>query len=233
MALIDKLVAIGDAIRAKTGVTDVLTLDQMAAAIGELSTGGNNGTDYGKLLYELPEPMTFDGVDDYLETGVQLFSQKREISLLIDFISEDEAGMLIHCMHETSPYYGMHVMNSLYSTAQPAWAITWYGKVGYAKIDPASGDRCRLVITGNISPSHQIYAGNVTGSYTSVSTGYVSSSYNSFNTIEETVLLGAQRLTTGELGHFWKGTVYDFKILGRTLGSYERQAYLETGSLFF
>lgn len=40
MALIDKLTAIADAIRGKTGGTDALTLDQMAMEIAGIETGG-------------------------------------------------------------------------------------------------------------------------------------------------------------------------------------------------
>lgn len=40
MALIDKLTAIADAVRGKTGGTDLLTLDGMAAAISGISSGG-------------------------------------------------------------------------------------------------------------------------------------------------------------------------------------------------
>lgn len=40
MALINKLTAIGDAIRAKTGSSNKLTLDQMASEISNISTGG-------------------------------------------------------------------------------------------------------------------------------------------------------------------------------------------------
>lgn len=40
MALTNKLTAIGDAIRAKTGSNDKLTLDGMASAIANISTGG-------------------------------------------------------------------------------------------------------------------------------------------------------------------------------------------------
>lgn len=43
MALIDKLTAIADAIRGKTGGTDALTLDRMAAAIAGIETGGGSG----------------------------------------------------------------------------------------------------------------------------------------------------------------------------------------------
>lgn len=43
MALIDKLTAIADAIRGKTGKTDGMTLDQMATEISGISTGGGGG----------------------------------------------------------------------------------------------------------------------------------------------------------------------------------------------
>lgn len=44
MALINKLSAIGDAIREKTGSTDLMTLDEMPSAIAGIQTGG--GEDY-------------------------------------------------------------------------------------------------------------------------------------------------------------------------------------------
>ena len=44
MALTDKLTAVADAIRSKTGTTDPMTLDAMAAAVEGLEVGG--GEDY-------------------------------------------------------------------------------------------------------------------------------------------------------------------------------------------
>ena len=49
MALTNKLSAIGDAIRAKTGKTELLTLDEMPTEIGAIETGGGGGG------VELPE----------------------------------------------------------------------------------------------------------------------------------------------------------------------------------
>ena len=40
MALVDKLTAIGNAIRGKTGSTEKLTLDEMATAIEGIESGG-------------------------------------------------------------------------------------------------------------------------------------------------------------------------------------------------
>ena len=48
MALTDKLTAIGEAIRSKTGTTDLLTLDGMVTAIEGIETGG--GTDEASVV---------------------------------------------------------------------------------------------------------------------------------------------------------------------------------------
>ena len=58
MALTDKLTAIGNAIREKTGGTDLLTLDQMPAKIASISTGG------GEI-----EPIVLSGNCDYACAG--------------------------------------------------------------------------------------------------------------------------------------------------------------------
>ena len=49
MAIINKLAAIADAIRGKTGSTELLTLDQMVDAINGIQTGG------GGMTYEFME----------------------------------------------------------------------------------------------------------------------------------------------------------------------------------
>ncbi len=50
MALIDKLTAIADAIRAKTGGTDTLTLDDMATEIAGIETGGGVDTSMQDII---------------------------------------------------------------------------------------------------------------------------------------------------------------------------------------
>lgn len=52
MALTDKLTAIADAIRGKTGGTDPLTLDGMATAIAGIEAGGGGGGEAVELLFE-------------------------------------------------------------------------------------------------------------------------------------------------------------------------------------
>ena len=49
MALTDKLTAIANAIRAKNGTTEKMTLEQMSEEISEIS-GGSGSSDIGKLV---------------------------------------------------------------------------------------------------------------------------------------------------------------------------------------
>lgn len=233
MALTDKLTAIADAIREKTGGTEVLTLDQMAAAISGLSTGGG-GTDYGKLLYELPEPVYFDGESTFIETGVQILNETGEFTICLDFSSEVASGMgmLLHCMHEASPYNGMHLFTSVYSSYNNTWILTHYQKPISINITPYSTDRRRIVIRGNTNPSVNLSGGTVGDTYTGATvTAVPGYSYASFAPIEETVLIGAQRMTTGAFTNYWKGNLYDFKIFKRQISDSERDAYLNSGNM--
>ena len=49
MALTDKLTAIANAIRSKTGETGEMTLDQMPIKIGEIETGAVAGVDLSRV----------------------------------------------------------------------------------------------------------------------------------------------------------------------------------------
>lgn len=55
MALTNKLSAIGDAIRAKTGGTELLTLDEMPVAINSITTGGGSAGEDGDFYDRLIE----------------------------------------------------------------------------------------------------------------------------------------------------------------------------------
>lgn len=231
MALIDKITAIANAIRDKTGTTDPLTLDQMAIAIAEFKVGGGTD-DYGKLVYQLPEPLHFDGTN-FVETGVPLFNEAGEFTICMDFSSEVTSGnaMLVHCMHEESPFYGMHLFTSSYVGYPNSWMLTHYGKLFNINVTPYSTDRRRIVIRGSTNPDANMAGGTVGDNYTSASVSSPSSSYKTFAPIEETVLIGAQRLVTGDFQNYWKGNLYDFKIFKRQISNFERGAYLNSGSL--
>lgn len=76
MALIEKLKAIGDAIRDRTGTTDEMTLDEMAETIGSMNVGGGddeintyilvdeNGYEVPAVLVDEPVMLTANAATD-------------------------------------------------------------------------------------------------------------------------------------------------------------------------
>ena len=70
MALIDKLSAIGDAIRAKTGKTATMTLDEMPTEIASIQTGGGS-TDPYEVARKLANRSITEYVDDKITTIAQ------------------------------------------------------------------------------------------------------------------------------------------------------------------
>lgn len=68
MALTDKLTAIADAIRGKTGKTDALTLDQMPGEIAGIQTGGGSGSG-GDLFHRMA------GISVNINTGVSVTAE--------------------------------------------------------------------------------------------------------------------------------------------------------------
>ena len=62
MALTDKLTAIADAIREKTGSTEAMTLDEMAEGITGLDTSGGSSTKYNATIDNLLGDTDDDGV---------------------------------------------------------------------------------------------------------------------------------------------------------------------------
>ena len=66
MALTDKLTAIGNAIRTKTGGTDLLTLDQMATEISNIPSGGGGDVSYPSALTSKISYWNTDGHNDWV-----------------------------------------------------------------------------------------------------------------------------------------------------------------------
>ena len=89
MALTDKLSAIGNAIRAKTGGTDMLTLEQMPTAIASIQTGsGGTSDELAKKIItgegditELPSGIT------KIKTGVFTGSDNLKITYIPDGVT--------------------------------------------------------------------------------------------------------------------------------------------------
>lgn len=122
MALTDKLVAIGDAIRSKTGSTEAMTLDAMATAITNLSSGGGGG---GTLSYAQLNRTAYTGstrtfdLTEYLaaSSGTVYFITQYATTTFISVITD---GVLIETRYGTN---GSIAYASAASLAAPTFAL--------------------------------------------------------------------------------------------------------------
>ena len=98
MALIDKLTNIGDAIREKTGGQSSLTLDQMAAAIAGIETGGGGG---GAKVTEYVVTEDADRSLWFNEQGIKLVKGLNFLvaggSIGKGSIANNRSGLIVHC----------------------------------------------------------------------------------------------------------------------------------------
>lgn len=64
MALTDKLTAIADAIRAKTGKSNTMTLDEMVTEISSISGGGSGEVDNKRYFVKDTKKYVEEAADD-------------------------------------------------------------------------------------------------------------------------------------------------------------------------
>ena len=130
MALINKLKAIGDAIRAKTGKTNELTLDQMVTEIEGIS-GGDDGApkrDYENgWLFEIPA-YVYRGVTTFANVSFPNATIIRESAFLNSFLSSIDAPLV-----EDVEQYAFADCNSLKTINLPkarTIGIMAFGRIG-------------------------------------------------------------------------------------------------------
>ena len=71
------------------------------------------------LLYYLPEETTFDGVDDYIDTGLAVMDEARSFTIVVDYTEAEnvaKGGRVFSCVqdHGGGSYGGLTLMKYLY-----------------------------------------------------------------------------------------------------------------------
>lgn len=135
MALTDKLTAIADAIRAKTGGTAALTLDQMPAEIAGIRTGGDGSprvVDHVVNIAALVSvtPRTIDEFTHFFYNGVRL-----------PRIPDDVLSQY--------PYAFIYLATSGYRLYVSSVIPYWYPTSNYPKTMKADGTGVRYVLDGD------------------------------------------------------------------------------------
>lgn len=175
------------------------------------------------ILYKIPVPTEFDGVDDYIDTGIKLFNVADDwtIYFAADIShSAEQTGNNIpvfHCIYELSLWPGI----SFQGGNNKSYAGKYNG-----------GNWSNLEITSGIETYYQgcVVCENkfVKHIYDKRSSAEgmrelpVNHTANFIENVKKaSLLLGCYQDVNGTKGRFWKGTIYDFIVYDRALSENE------------
>ena len=168
----------------------------------------------GDILYQLTEPVTFNGTN-YIDTDVAPLATDTPFTVFIDWIDTNESAfvgskhVVMHCMHENAPYPGLILQynnNGLVSEYRQGSNTISHNSTG-ALIENADLERAKIVYrkdtTGKVTVARcyndngQIHKNEKTMDYVAV---------------EESLRLGCYRSNVNGTGRFAKGILNDCKI---------------------
>lgn len=165
MALIDKLTAIADAIRGKTGKTDEMTLDQMATEIAGITGGGGGGAE---LVFEtefsIAEVPASKTTVATITTGLHIEVNGRYV-IVFECIRETSATGTNHFKARTQSFK----IDGTYVTINNngGWIISdkYYQVGGTVGVFASAGGRYLSTITVQASSGSETYGLLQTGDY--------------------------------------------------------------------
>ena len=171
-------------------------------------------------LYELAEPVTFNGTSDYVDTGVQLFDEYKNFTVYIRFkgaegVAQTHTAAVLDAAWEGTGYPGFYVR---YLTGGNKYSV--------------SGTTNASNLTDNDTAEGRIVIRRSKDSDT-VSVDYFKNNTQNSATVKindavfaENVLLGARQEYNGTLSKFWAGTVYECEIYNYVVGDEDVGALL-------
>lgn len=174
------------------------------------------------VLFKLRNTTDFNGIDDYIDTGIKLFdvSDDWTIYFAADIShSAEQTGTNIpvfHCIYEVSPWPGIAFQGG----NGKAYAGKYNGGEWTAKIvtkDETYYQGC--IVCENKFVKH-IY--DKSSSAEEMRELVVNNTTNFIENVKKaSLLLGCYQDVNGTKGRFWKGTIYDFIVYGRALSENE------------
>ena len=173
MALTDKLSAIGDAIRAKTGKSEKIPLDQMPTEIASIETGGGGGGGDLPNGYRRVDYIQFSG-EQTVDTGI-ICNQNTKIQLAFT--------------RERSTQHYMFGVASSDNTASVTAYMGGSWRFGNKTATKTPTTNENMIYSGVVDKANV----TITGSASAIS------SVNDFETVGS-LLLGACRNSSGTLG---------------------------------
>ena len=154
--------------------------------------------------YSLAEATTFDGVDDYVDTGIKLYDIAKDFTLLVEADLTQcitEMATVFHSIYEVEPWPGVNLYYS-------------YG---------------HYIVGGNANPGQPHYVSGCIDRVSYLNDGEVTTvniTDGAYNAYDGNLLLGCYQDTTGEKDRFWTGTISRFDVYFVALSDSKIETFL-------
>ena len=196
----------------------VITIENVTGDIIINITASMQEVDYNNPVYTLSQTTTFNGIDDYIDTGIQLFDTSKNATIFIDLESTSSSnGVCLNCMEGDSPWRGLGIQqqSNYYRLCGTGSANGNY--IENTTLNASADVRQKMIITiaNGVPTTVDILSNNskVTHSL---------QSYTFAQLINRTLTLGAEVLDNGTIRNYWHGTIYQCKIWFRNLSDSEK-----------
>ncbi len=170
------------------------------------------------LLYALPAETTFDGVDDYIDTGVKLFDTAKDFTILLDVTKRDHTengrNESVYSCTSHSPYGGEDLRTGPYNDTQYSH-LGVPGMGGARWAEPYSAEartKIGVVFTAGI-PSFVAYKSVGASAFTKHNP--YSSQYTTYLQHNEPLLIGCRK--ENALVGFFSGTIHHFEVYSKAM----------------
>lgn len=172
------------------------------------------------LVYELAEPVTLNGTSDYIDTGIKLYDEDKDFTILME-IEEDEAvvsGAILHCMYEDGSYQGVAIDHG---DNKSDLLLTLVAQGGEPTISFSDNGKTRIAIVKSsghytIRYIHDMLSEPIV----------LVNEDKGFMGHDNPLVIGAYRTNSGTYGRFWNGTIHNFKVYSSALSDEETTAFL-------
>lgn len=188
------------------------------------------------LLYRLPSVTELNGVDDYVDTNIQLMKTKQSFTIVSDFYEDngvlpsDKMATIFHCMLEDnvnykypgiSCHFVLHGSNKFFQSSYNGNTSSSIKSI-YHEFPNVSLGHARYTCSVDANNNSMIVCVYVNGELA------VNERISgiSFASVNETLLIGAYRTSDDVKGRFFKGTINEFKVYDHALSQDECVAYV-------
>lgn len=169
------------------------------------------------LLYSLPSETEFDGVANYVDTGVTLFKENTDFTIALEFTGSgtaNKSAAVFHCVKETMPYPGasLDISNGKYR---------FVGNDLVTSIMSTDKEKHRVVVVKDANAKTiKLYWDTISNMLNNTNASVVTGIF------DKPLILGAKKYENGMINNFWSGIIHNCSVYSKQFTTEEIESYL-------